>query len=171
MPIVQRFSHQVLPDDGSGAGEAQPLTNSIDKRAVVILGGPGIGTSTELEQAAAQDADAIFCTVSQFLADSIEPYQGKTIYLDALDEHRAELHHGASIIDGIRGRLRALGSPKVRISCRSEEWQHGSDVKSLSDVTGGEPLYILKMQPLGEEDIRAIAVEEIEDVDAYLAGA
>ena len=64
-----------------------------------------------------------------------------------------------------------LGSPKVRLSCRGEEWQQGSDVKSLSDATGGEPVCILRMQPLGEDDIRAIAEEEIEDVDAFLDGA
>lgn len=171
MPIVQRFFHQDMPDDGPVVGEAQPLTNYIDKRVVVILGNPGIGKTTELEQAAAQEANAGFCTVSQFLTDPIELFQGKTIYLDALDEHRAELRQGVSIINGIRGRLRGLGSPKVRISCRSEEWQQGSDLKSLSDVTGGEPVYILKMQPLGEEDIRAIAAEDITDVDTFLAGA
>ncbi len=171
MPIVQRFFRQATLDGGPFGGDVQPLTNYIDKRVVVILGGPGIGKTTELEQAVARDADAILCTVSQFLADPIELYRGKTIYLDALDEHRAELHHGVSIIDGIRGRLRALGSPKVRISCRSEEWQQGSDVKSLSDVTGGEPVCILKMQPLDEEDIRAIAAEVINNVDAFLAGA
>lgn len=169
MPIVQRFFRQDMPDGSSG--EAQSLANFSDKRVVVILGGPGIGKTTELEQAAAQEANTILCTVSQFLADPIDPYQGKIIYLDALDEHRAELHHGASIINGIRGRLKKLGSPKVRISCRSEEWQQGSDVRSLSDITGGEPVYILKMLPLGEEDIRAIAAEEINNVDAFLAGA
>ena len=171
MPIVQRFFHQDMPDGGPDTGEAQPLTNYIDKRVVVILGGPGIGKTTELKQAEAKEADAIFCTVSQFLTAPIELYQGKAIYLDALDEHRAELHQGKTIIDGIRGRLMELGSPKVRISCRGEEWQQGSDVKSLSDVTGGEPVCILKMQPLGEEDIRTIALEEIKDVDAFLAGA
>jgi hypothetical protein len=171
MPIVQRFFRKDMLDDDRDMEEAQPLTSYIDKRVIVILGGPGIGKTTELEQAVAQEADAVFCTVSQFLADPIEQYQGKTIYLDALDEHRAELHQGKTIIDRIRGRLSALGHPKVRVSCRGEEWQQGSDVKSLSDVAGGEPVYILKMQPLGEEDIRAIALEKINDVDSFLAGA
>ena len=63
-----------------------------------------------------------------------------------------------------------LGCPKIRLSCRGEEWLQGSDVKSLSGVSGGEPVYILKMQPLGENDIRAIAAEEINDVDAFVAG-
>lgn len=102
-----------MPDVCPGAGEAQPLSNYIDKRVVVILGDPGIRKTTELEQAASQEADAVFCTVSQFLVDPIELYQGRTIYLDALDEHRADFHHGVSIIDGIRSRLRVLGTPNV----------------------------------------------------------
>jgi hypothetical protein len=169
MSIVQRFFRQSMPDDG--AGNAKSLTDYIDKRVVVILGGPGIGKTTELKQAKGRQADAIFSTVSQFLADPIESYQGKIIYLDALDEYRAELDQGKSIIDRIRGRLIALGCPKVRISCRGEEWQQGSDVKSLGDVAGGEPVYILKMQPLSEDDIRAIALEKINNVDTFLAGA
>ncbi len=69
MPIVQRFFRQATLDGGPFGGDVQPFTNYIDKRVVVILGGPGIGKTTELEQAVAQDADAILCTVSQFLAD------------------------------------------------------------------------------------------------------
>lgn len=171
MPIVQRFFHQDMPGDAPDAGRPQPLINYFDKRVVVILGGPGMGKTTELEQAEAQETDSIVCTVSQFLQDPIERYLDKTIYLDALDEHRAELHKGASIINGIRGRLLELNCPKVRLSCRGEEWHQGSDVKSLSDVTGGEPLFILTMQPLSEENIRDIASEEINDIDAFLSGA
>ena len=127
MPIVQRFVQQDMPDDGPDAGEAQPLTNYIDKRVVVILGGPGIGKTTELEQAAAQEADAIFCTVSQFLADPIEPYQGKTIFLDALDAHRAELHQGKSLINGILARWLELCRTKLRSVGWVEAGSRGRD--------------------------------------------
>ena len=171
MLIVQRFFHQNLPDDNQNTGETQPFSSYADKHMVVILGGSGIGKSTELEQAAKSDADSLCCTVSQFLTGSLEQYQDKTIFMDALDEHRAELHQGKPIIDGIRGRLKELGSPKVRISCRSEEWHHGSDVQSLSDVTRGEPLYILRMDPLRSEDILAIADEIIDDADVFMEGA
>lgn len=172
MPIVQRFFRQDSPeDDVRDKGEPRPLTNYLQKRVVVILGGPGIGKTTELRHAADRETDSIFCTVSEFLNDSIEFYRGKTIFMDALDEHRADTAQGTSIMKGIRGRLRALGCPKVRISCRSEEWHEGSDVKSLGDVAGNESVYVLKMLPLSEENIRAIAAGEIDDVDAFLAGA
>ena len=171
MPIVQRFFRQSLPDNGIEVREPQPLISFLDHRVVVVLGGPGIGKTTELKQAAEQEAESIVSTVGQFLADPIGLYRKKTLYLDALDEHRAELHGGASIIDAVRGRLKSLGCPKVRLSCRSEEWQQGSDVKSLIDVTNGEPLFVLEMQALTWEDIRAISAEEIEDVEAFLDGA
>lgn len=171
MPVVQRFFDQVMPDEGPGAREAQPLNDYYDKRVVVILGGPGIGKTTELEQAAAQDTDAVFCKANQFLVDPIARYKGKTIYIDALDEYRAELRPGVTTIDGIRGRLLELGSPTVRISCRTEEWQQGIDVNSLRDVSGGGPVHVLRMLPLTLQDIRVIAAEQIIDVDGFLAGA
>ena len=171
MPTVQRFLYQQLPDVASRAGKPTPLSDYIDKRVVVILGSPGMGKTTELRQAAKQEADPAFCTVSQFLNDDVALYQGNTIFLDALDEHRAELHQGQTIINAIRGRLLSLGCPKVRISCRGEEWHQGSDVESLRPVASDEPVYILKMLPLVEEDIRAIASEKIEDVDTFLVGA
>lgn len=171
MPIVQRYFEQVEPVTDLGMKESPLLTDYFERRVVVILGDPGIGKTTEFEQAKLNETCSVFCTVSQFLVDPIEEYIGKIIYLDALDEYRAELRPGVSVIDSIRGRLKQLGCPKARVSCRSQEWHHGADVKSLSDVAGGEPVYILEMQPLSENDIRSIASEEIEDVDAFLAGA
>jgi hypothetical protein len=171
VPIVQRFYIQQNPGDYSGQEETRLLSNYFEKHAVVILGGPGIGKTTELKRAAAIEPGSVFCSVSQFLSDPIDRFSGKTIYLDALDEHRAELHQGRLIIDSIRGRLLALDCPKFRLSCRGEEWHQGSDIGALSTVSGDEPLYILQMQPLREEDIRSIATEALGDADSFMNGA
>lgn len=170
MPFVTRYFEQDEPHSEVEHGVAFPLSDYFDRRAVVVLGGPGIGKTREFEEAASRDPDAVYCTVSQFLNDPIEAYQDKTVYLDALDEHRAEVA-GQTVMDAIVGRLMKLDRPKVRLSCRNAEWHEGSDVRALSRVTDGEPVYILQMRSLSIDDIKAIAADQINDIDEFLDGA
>ena len=47
MPIVLRYFQQDVTDGDLGAEESQPLAKYLDKRVVVVLGGPGIGKTTD----------------------------------------------------------------------------------------------------------------------------
>lgn len=169
MPFVKRYFDQTEPPSEVAVGGAFPLSDFFDRHAVVILGDPGIGKTREFKEAAAQEPNAVYCNIGQFINDPLEEFQDKVVYLDALDEHRAEIA-GQSVMDKIVGRLKTLGRPKVRLSCRNAEWHEGSDVRALSGATDGEPVHILTMQPLSIDDIKAIAAERINDIDAFLDG-
>ncbi|MCR4376523.1 MAG: hypothetical protein NUV50_00320 [Rhodospirillales bacterium] len=168
MPIVKRYFELIEPAGPDGG--AQSLSSYMDRHAVVVLGGPGLGKTTEFEQASSIEDNAVCFNVSDFLHEPNEALQGKTIYLDALDEHRAEIA-GQSVMSAIIGKLRSLDSPKVRMSCRTTEWHEGSDVRALSRAAADEPVYILDLQPLSPGDVEIIAAEQINNVEAFLDGA
>lgn len=172
MVVVKRFFRPTSQIGDIESPDASPLSEFLDCRVIVILGNPGMGKTTELIAACEADPDhAVFATVSEFLTNPIELYIEKTIYIDALDEHRADTRQGKTVVNTIKGRLLSLGSPKVRLSCRSEEWHAGSDVSSLNDAGKGEDVCILQMEPLRREDIEIIAAEKIDDVDRFIEGA
>lgn len=171
MPIVRRLFEQILPALETSPSQDRLIDTYFDKQVVIVLGPPGIGKTTVFENAALEEANAIFCTVSEFLLDPIEIYRGKTLYLDALDEHRAEIHQGETIINSIRGRLLELGCPKVRIASRGEEWRQGSDVSSLQACANGEPIHVLALRPLQEDDVAEIASEATDNAEQFIEGA
>ncbi len=74
----------------------------------------------------------------------------------------------ATVIDAICGNLFDLNHPKLRLSCRNEEWYHGNDLNSLKDVAGDENIVVLQMQPLNEGDIKEIAASKISNPDNFL---
>ncbi len=174
MPIVKRFFKRFskLSEAMASSANAEPLPLSafFDYRAIVILGEPGIGKTTAFAASNKEEGNAICCTVSEFLNFPDGEFWGKTIYLDALDEHRAE-EAGQSVIAAIVGKLRKLGSPKVRLSCRTLEWHGGSDVRGLGKAAQGEDVQILNLLPLSPEDIETIVAEQVNDVSAFLDGA
>ena len=102
----------------------------LDARGIILLGEPGIGKTTAFYKAVSQEPNSIFLRIGEFLhAQDLSVYKDKTLYLDGLDEHRTRAA-GVDVIDALVARLRWLGSPKYRISCRTYDWHGVSDLTS-----------------------------------------
>ncbi|SMH61435.1 NACHT domain-containing protein [Azospirillum agricola] len=169
--LVTRRLRQVLPASEDGQPREGVFADFLDNRLVVLLGEPGLGKTTELNRAATVEADAEVMPVGRFLSRPASAMQGRTLYLDGLDEHRARTGGGRSVMDHILGKLEELGSPKVRLSCRTADWYGGSDTRMLSQL-GREPV-VLELLPLRFEDAVVIAAARLDDAGAraFIAGA
>jgi hypothetical protein len=134
----------------------------------IVLGEPGIGKSTILRQEAARDKAGLFSTIRSFLIRNISELEGKTLYLDALDEARPDKRN-VDKIDQVVKRLNELGKPKVYISCREFDWFGDSDLSLLRDLCGdGEQPLVLHVEDLSKDDIREIAsANEIKNPDEF----
>ena len=153
MVQITRYFTQSKPAVGDGKPRPEGEIEQFFRHHIfVVLGEPGLGKTTSFEYAAKQEKDAVFVRIGEFLsAPSIEFLKGKVLYLDGLDEHRSRAN-GMDIMDALVGRLKALDSPKARISCRTAEWHGGKDLSALSAVSNDTPVVQLDLARLKQED-------------------
>lgn len=126
-----------------------------DQAAWVLLGEPGAGKSAVFEMEAKETA-GVCISIAKFLSDDPDPdWQGKTLFLDALDETRAS-GGDSSILLKVRAHLRKLGKPKFRIACRAADWFGSTDSQAISDVSPDGQLGVFVLEPLRPEEIHEI---------------
>jgi hypothetical protein len=119
------------------------------------LGEPGAGKSAAFETEA-QATDGVYITIAKFLSDDPDPlWQGKTLFLDGLDETRASGGDG-SVLLKVRAHLRKLGNPKFRIACRAADWFGSTDSQAISDVSPDGQLAVFTLEPLNTAEIEEI---------------
>lgn len=141
--------------------------------AYVLLGDPGSGKS-ETFKAEAKACDGLYVSARDFLvlappADA----RSKTLFIDGLDESRAGEGDGRTPLDRIRRRLDELGRPSFRLSCREADWLGASDRHALMAVAPGGQVSVFHLDPLTEDQIRDILVNDssVNDPDAFLKHA
>ena len=160
---------------GGESDQSRPLADFQPERAYVLLGDPGAGKSTAFETEVETDPDGLLVTARTFTRRSFErhpEWQGKTLFIDGLDEVRAGSRDARAAIDEILERLERLGSPKFRLSCRSADWLGRNDLGQIVSAAGYDGAKTLHLDPLGEEDVRAIATSLCgEGAEAFLAEA
>ena len=139
--------------------------------AFVVLGDPGSGKTTSFQNAAAEEPDAVYVTVRDFLCLSVDRWKGKIIYLDGLDEQRAKTNDGTTVLDAIRNKLDELGCPSFRLSCRAADWFGLSDADPLSLVSPDGKICVLQLEPLTEEDIVSISKEYVSNPHDFVSEA
>ena len=169
--LVARTCTELIESSG------QKLSRSVvDLRALgayVLLGDPGSGKS-ETFKAEANTCDGFYVSARDFLALVLPTeIRNKTLFIDGLDESRAGEGDGRTPLDRIRRHLDELGRPSFRLSCREADWLGASDRHALTAVAPGGPVSVFHLDPLTDEQIREILLNDssIYDADVFLKHA
>lgn len=118
----------------------------------VLLGEPGSGKTTVFKKEADAIIDGCYETASDFIhLDKLAEWQGKTLFIDGLDETRAGSHDVRTPLDAIRAKLHHLKVERYRISCREADWYGTRDEVKLTSASGN--IKVLKLLPLTQENI------------------
>lgn len=141
--------------------------------AYVLLGEPGSGKTTAFKQEADELKDsAVFVTARDFLTLGPPPgWRNEILFIDAVDERRSALNSATAPIDGIRQKLKNLGMPRFRLSCREADWIAGgtADLQAVAPSGKVEELWL---DPLSDADIHALLEShsplKVKDVDQFI---
>ena len=131
--IVKRTCTEVLSDSERQRREptTQPLEAFRSTHAYALLGDPGSGKSSAFKtEAEALGPQALLISARDFqtLEVDVHPeWQGRTLFIDGLDEIRVGSGDHREALDNIRRRLDILGKPPFRISCREADWLGDND--------------------------------------------
>ncbi len=155
MLVIPRRVKLLRSIDPLGDSAARRLEEIRDQAAWVLLGEPGAGKSVAFE-AEAQATDGLRISIVKFLSDDPDlSWQGKTLFLDGLDETRAG-SGDISVLLKVRAHLRKLGNPKFRIACRAADWFGSTDSQAISDASPDGQLAVFVLEPLSDTEIQDI---------------
>ncbi len=149
-----------------------PLSAYRSVPAYVLLGDPGAGKTTEFIREYKDLGDsAAYVKARDFMTDVV-PYQelqGRTVFIDGLDEMRAGAALARTPLDEIRNRLVRLGAPHFRLSCREADWLGPNDRQSLEAVSPDSRITVLLLDELNEKATRELlaAATGIDNADAF----
>ncbi|MCY3809948.1 MAG: hypothetical protein OXG58_11095 [Gemmatimonadetes bacterium] len=156
---------------GDSRGRSAPLANFRSARAYVLLGDPGAGKTEAFRAESAEHDDGEFVTARRFLrrrVDRLSEWQGKTLFVDGLDEVRAGSSDPRRQLDEILERLDRLDNPHSRLSCRAADWLGQYDLREIVSGRGYEDVCVLYLQPLTTGDIHEILIDlGVLDADGF----
>lgn len=176
MDPVPRTCTEILPDDQTARAQDQvsrPLSDFRSEPAYVLLGDPGAGKSTAFQAECEElGEEAELVSARDFLTFDVNrrpEWQGRTIFIDGLDEIRAGQPDARTPLDSIRDKLDSLGRPPMRLSCREADWLETNDQKHLEAVSPNSRVTVLRLDPLTESDIDHIlnVDSNIDDADEF----
>lgn len=162
MKFVARTCRELLSDDSATVSKAFRLDELQDIGAFVLLGAPGSGKTTLFRQEA-ERTGGVFESARNFitLVDRSE-WQGRTLFIDALDERRSNSLDPTHPLDCIRSKLDGLRQPKrpkFRISCREADWLGANDRDHLKRVSPDGSVRVFRLDPLDQAGILRILAE------------
>lgn len=164
MTLVPRRARKLLDPHSRTleTPEAEDLQAFRSLSAWVLLGEPGAGKTTVFqEEAKAIGGECL--RIGQFINADIDPeWQGKTLFLDGLDEVRASSGTDSSVIELICRQIKRLGNPRFRIACRAADWYGSIDRDDLKAVSPDRQISVLLLQPLSHQDILDILRDNYE---------
>ena len=146
---------RIASDTPNTATENQPqlLEAFRNAHAWVLLGEPGAGKSTAFKTEA-EATGGVYLRIAEFIElDSDEVWRAKTLFLDGLDEVRAG---GDSSLLKIHNKLKKLGNPPFRLSCRAADWFGATDKTNIEAAAADKKITVLLLEPLRATDILCI---------------
>jgi hypothetical protein len=157
-------------EEGDRPAEPRSLADFAEASIIVLLGEPGLGKTRSFRQAAGDDPAAEYLKVSTFFSDPLNIHSGKTLFLDALDEYRAQCSEKGLALNKLLGKFKELNRPKLRLSCRSIDWQDG-DAAKLAEAALDCKVAVVDLLPLTDDDILAMVGERRGDPQQFLDDA
>lgn len=158
--IVERSVSLIKPESDVRCKKANLTLRDFESiHSYVLLGEPGMGKSTEFRAEAGRVGATIPVSARDFINQDIakNPERVKEpLFIDGLDEVRVGGGDPRSVIDKISKRLKALGSPPFRLSCRSLNWLRIGDERALYSLSGSEEISVLRLNALIYDNIRKI---------------
>ena len=133
--------------------ESRPLSAWSDLNAFVLLAEPGGGKSRAFEfEASKTNGTYVKARVFATLG-APDGWRGETLFIDGLDEMRADTTSRNGPLDSIVQRLNELGRPKFRLSCREADWLAAVDHEALCEVAPDKQLDALSLDPLNDDEV------------------
>ncbi len=174
--FVRRTCTEIREDqkgDAKTESSSRSLQEFRDADAYVLLGAPGAGKTTTFKQEAAR-SKAHRVSARDFITFDDRPeWHNTTLFIDGLDEIRAESTDGRTPLDSMRGKLEQLGRPRFRFSCREADWFGANDRANLKAVSRDERVTVLRLDPLTDEDIIKILRDnlKVDDPEKFVSEA
>lgn len=149
---------------------SHPLETYRDLPAYVLLGEPGAGKTASFKREAEELGDK-YIRARDFA--TFEPdleCQGRTLFIDGLDEMRTDGSDGRTPLDHIRKHLKRLMHPRFRLSCREADWLGASDSEALKQVSPNGEIIALHLDSLSNTDIAEILKHKfgVHDPEAFV---
>ena len=150
--MLNRLVTQIEPPlDHTAKQELQVFHDFLSSHIIILLSDPGVG-KTHLFQHTARHEGAEYTLVRKFVLFEGKAWQGKTVYLDALDEFRSRSDNKDTVAELVRI-LCGLGRPKMRLSCRATDWLGNADLQIFRQLAQGNSFVVLRLEPLTEAQI------------------
>ncbi len=154
--MLDRLVTQIEPPpEPTARQEPRAFRDFLSGHIIILLGDPGAG-KTHLFHHAAQYESTEYSTVGQFVLFAGENCEGKTVYLDALDESRSR-SGDTNTVEKLVRIVRSLGRPKMRLSCRAADWLGNTDLQIFHQLAQDNSFLVLRLEPLTEAQILHIA--------------
>ena len=155
--------------DASLNQEAIPLEDFDAEHGYVLLGEPGMGKTTEFSKASKRVAGLVI-PVHRFIARDPRnhpEWRTKPLFLDGLDEARIGSGNPKEVINKVVSHLERLGTPRFRISCRSNSWLGANDLEEINSILDNEAIPVLQLNPLEHDSILRIISSYREDANLF----
>lgn len=153
---------RTVTEVGNEPAVSRPLADFRNEAALVLIGDPGAGKTTEfLREAEALGSDAAYLPAYDFGRFSDESRrETRTLFVDGLDEMRAGHGDPRPPLDAIVAGIARLGFPPFRVSCRAVDWFGRIDRARLETVSS-TALTVVRLDALSDEDIERLLGEHL----------
>ena len=171
MPVERTVSRW---RDGKWQSLGENLADLRSVRAYILLGEAGAGKTTAFKKEAKRDERALHVPARHFLRcdlDSHPEWRNLILLVDGLDEERAGGGDLREPLNTFIRRIRRLGKPRFRLSCREDSWLQ-TDYRELESITDGTELQLFRLDPLSGREARGILTSMgVKDPEALLYSA